>query len=210
MTEPTTEQTTKPPIALFDLDGTLAETGPDLRAALNHAVAAIDIPAVSLDFLNYAVGQGGTVMLQRTLKAHNVEPTDKTIADLHPRFIAHYENNMPGETVFFDGVLELVEDLRAAGWATAICTNKPQAMSDRLIDALGQTHLFDANCGGDRFEYRKPDGRHLLSTIELAGGNPNRAIMFGDSISDIAGARDAGVPVVGVPFGYTDKPIAEL
>ncbi|MEM1365252.1 MAG: HAD hydrolase-like protein, partial [Pseudomonadota bacterium] len=112
--------------------------------------------------------------------------------------------------VFFDGVLELVEDLRAAGWATAICTNKPQAMSERLIDALGQTHLFDANCGGDRFEYRKPDGRHLLSTIELAAGNPNRAIMFGDSISDIVGARDAGVPVVGVPFGYTDKPIAEL
>ncbi|MEO0496692.1 MAG: HAD hydrolase-like protein [Pseudomonadota bacterium] len=201
---------TKPPIALFDLDGTLAETGPDLRAALNHAVASIGIAPVSLEFLNFAVGQGGRVMLERTLTANGKEPTEDLIAALHPLFLEHYETRMPGETTFFDGVLDLIDELRAAGWATAICTNKPQSLSDKLIAKLGQTHRFDAICGGDRFDYRKPDGRHLMSTIDIAGGDPHRAIMFGDSISDIDGARSAGMPVVGVPFGYTDKPIAEL
>lgn len=198
------------PIALFDLDGTLADTGPDLRDSLNHAVATIGIPPVSLDFLNFAVGQGGRVMIERTLKAHDVKPTDELMAELHPLFLEHYETHMPGHTVFFDGVLGLVQDLRRAGWATAVCTNKPQALADRLLACLQKTSLFDAVCGGDLFAYRKPDGRHLLSTIEAARGDPRQAIMFGDSVSDVAGARSAGIPVIGVPFGYTDVPIAEL
>ena len=200
----------KPPIALFDLDGTLAETGPDLCSALNMAVATIGIPPVSTEFLNFALGQGGRIMLKRTLQAHDIEPTEERLDDLLPVFLAHYEAHMPGETYFFDGVLDLIDDLRTGGWRTAICTNKSQHLAESLIGKLGKDHLFDAICGGDRFEWRKPDGRHLLSTAELAGGDPEKAIMFGDSVSDIDGAKSAGMPIIAVPFGYTDRPVREL
>jgi phosphoglycolate phosphatase len=198
------------PIAVFDLDGTLAETGPDLLAALNHSTSTIGLKPVSLDLLNFFLGQGAWAMIDRTLKHFGVEVSETQRASLMETFLDHYRENMPGQTVPFEGVIPLVKELRNRGWRTAICTNKSQAMADRLIETMGLSDCFDMICGGDRFEFRKPDGRHITETIRLANGDANRAVMFGDSISDIDGAKDAGIPVIAVPFGYTDKPVSEL
>lgn len=196
------------PIVVFDLDGTLLDTAPDLLASLNHVLKNNDLPQTDLNHLRRFVGQGGRVMLERAFIAAGRTLTNETADRLVSDFVTHYGNNMPGETKAFEGVIHLVDALRAKGYKTAICTNKTEALAFKLIAAIGISDKFDALCGGDTFAVKKPDADHIFLTVDAAGGDRNQVVMFGDSDADINAANQGSIPVVAVDFGYTDAHVS--
>ncbi|WP_315920060.1 phosphoglycolate phosphatase [Mesorhizobium sp. SP-1A] len=200
----------KRPIIVFDLDGTLIDTAPDLLDSLNHSLAAGQMQAVDTVGFKRFVGHGGRVMIERAYSAQQ----KRLPAEEHDRllkiFLDHYTQNIPGKSLPYPGVLQAIARFEDAGYALAVCTNKFEASSLALIEALGLTKHFTAIAGQDTFPFRKPDPRHLLKTIELAGGDPERALMVGDSQTDIDTAKAAGIPVVAVDFGYTDRHVSEF
>ncbi len=150
------------------------------------------------------------VMIERAFAAEGKSVDKRHLEDLLAEFLAHYTAHMPGRSQPFPGVQATLERFAAAGWLLAVCTNKYENLSQRLIGALGLASHFSAICGQDTFDFRKPDPRHLTATIEMAGGDPGRAVMIGDSRTDIDTAKAAGIPVVAVDFGYTDRPVSEF
>ncbi len=198
----------KKPILVFDLDGTFADTAPDLLDSLNHCLEMAGLPpADPRDLMKY-VGHGGRVMIERAMHARGKTVRPELLEDLMAAFIAHYEANMPGKTKPFDGVMEALDRFTTDGFIHAICTNKYEGMSRKLLEGLGIADRFEAICGQDTFPFKKPDPRHLMETIKMAGGAEN-AIMIGDSVTDIDTAKAAGIPVVAVSFGYSDRPVGE-
>ncbi len=199
-----------PALVVFDLDGTLLDTHVDLVESLNHTIAALDLAPVSYDDLTHLVGHGAKVMIERAckLQGHPLEPA--ALPALLDRFIAHYTQNMPGRTEPYPGLVAAMEQLKASGYKLAVCTNKLEGLARTLLDRLNLTEYFDAITGGDTFAVRKPDAGHLLGTIRMAGGDPRRVLMVGDSANDILVARNAGVPSIAVTFGYSDVPIETL
>ncbi len=202
--------TSSAPLAVFDLDGTLADTAHDLVATLNAILDQEGMPALPLDQARDLIGAGGRVLLQRGFEAAGLELAPSRLDHLYPRFLVHYGDNICNETRLFPGVEAALDRLADDGFALAICTNKIEAHSVALLRALGVAQRFAAICGRDTFAYFKPDPRHLTLTIERCGGDPRRAVMVGDSRSDIAAAKAAAIPVVAVTFGYTEVPVREL
>ena len=197
------------PIAVFDLDGTLADTAHDLVATLNVILGTEGLPALPVEQAGDMISAGGRGLLQRGFEAAGREPTPALIEELYLRFLAHYGENLCVETRLYPGAVAALDRLAADGFSLAICTNKMEAHSVKLLEALGVAERFVAICGRDTFPWFKPDARHLTMTIERAGGDPRRAVMVGDSYSDVAAAKAAGIPVVAVSFGYPDRPIHE-
>jgi len=195
------------PIIVFDLDGTLVETAPDLLDSLNHCLAISGLKTADRDSLRRFVGQGGRVMIERAFAAQQRQVDDEKLDYLVKEFVEHYAAHMPGDSTFYPGVLAAMDRFSANGYVLAVCTNKFEALSVRLLTGMGEAHRFEAICGADTFAFRKPDPRHLTETIAKAGGNRDRAIMVGDSRTDIDTAKAAGIPVVAVDFGYTDLPV---
>ena len=191
------------PIAVFDLDGTLVHTAPDLVSSLNHALSKHGYMAADYSTLAPFAGTGGRGMLKQICGLRAIELSESEILPIIETFLIHYEANLPGSSTLYEGALELVKDLRQAGFKTAICTNKPQKLADQLLARLKIAQYFDAICGADYFAVRKPNPKHLTGTIELAGGDLAHAIMFGDSQTDFDTANAAGIPVIGVTFGYS-------
>ena len=198
------------PLVVFDLDGTLADTAHDLVATLNTILGQEGVRALPLDQASDLIGAGGRVLLQRGFAAAGVELAPSRLEELYRRFLVHYADNICVETRLFPGVEAALDRLENDGFGLAICTNKIEAHSVALLTALGVVHRFAAICGRDTFPYFKPDPRHLTLTVERAGGDPRRAVMVGDSRSDIAAAKAAAIPVVAVTFGYTEVPVQEL
>jgi phosphoglycolate phosphatase len=198
-----------PPIAVFDLDGTLADTAHDLVATLNVVLGQEGVPALPVEKAGDMISAGGRGLLQRGFEAAGLEPAPALIEDMYRRFLAYYGENLCVATRLYPGALDALDRLEADGWRLAICTNKMEAHSLKLLAALGVLDRFATVCGRDTFPWFKPDPRHLTMTIERAGGDTRRAIMVGDSYSDVAAAKAAGIPVVAVSFGYPDRPIRE-
>lgn len=198
------------PLAIFDLDGTLVDTAADLVSSLNHTIAAAGLAPVTYDDLTHLVGQGARVMIKRAFALRETELPEAEIDPLYERFITHYRAEMPGESRPYPGIINTLDALSEAGITLAVCTNKTEILALPLLEKLGLTRYFAAITCGDTFAFRKPDARHILGTIEKAGGDSRRSIMVGDSINDILAAKNAGVPSIGVTFGYTDVPMAEL
>ncbi|RUM26871.1 phosphoglycolate phosphatase [Rhizobium vallis] len=198
------------PLVVFDLDGTLLDTHADLVESLNHTIAALGLEPVSYDDLTHLVGQGARVMIERAcrLRGHPLEA--EALPALVERFVAHYSAGMPGHTQPYPGLVAAMDRLKSAGYRLAVCTNKMESLALGLLDKLDLVNYFDAITGGDTFPVRKPDPRHLTGTVERAGGDIARTVMIGDSINDIAVARNAGVPSIAVPFGYSDVPVSSL
>lgn len=194
------------PIIVFDLDGTLVDTAPDLLDSLNHCLAISGLKTADRESLRRFVGQGGRVMIERAFAAQQKQASEAQLDRLVEEFREHYAHNMPGHSSFFPGVREAMDRFAASGFELAVCTNKFEALSVKLLTSMGEAGRFAAICGADTFAYRKPDPRHLIETIARAGGNRERAIMVGDSRTDIDTAKAAGIPVVAVDFGYTDLP----
>ncbi|MBD9372230.1 phosphoglycolate phosphatase [Rhizobium sp. ARZ01] len=198
------------PLVVFDLDGTLVDTAPDLVSSLNHTIATAGLEPVTFADLTYLVGHGGQVMIQRAFALRGQELAQDDLSGMLKIFVEHYAEGMPGNSNPYPGLVSALDRLEAAGFRFAVCTNKMEGLARRLIDGLGLTSRFAAITGGDTFEVRKPNAGHLLETIRLAGGVPTRTVMVGDSINDILVARNAGVPSIGVPFGYSDVAINTL
>src|SRR5690348_11012823 len=200
MQPPTAPAAKRSPIIVFDLDGTLIDTAPDLIASLNHALIDQGFEAVDRVLMNSHVGMGGRAMIERVFAINQRRIDAETLERQHQLFLEHYTAGIPGMSRPHPGVLEAIERARESGFTFAICTNKPEGMAVSLITRLGLGSLFGAICGADTFAFRKPDPRHLLETIERAGGDPERALMIGDSRTDIDTAKAAGIPVVAVDF----------
>ena len=199
-----------PPIAVFDLDGTLADTAADLVGTLNVILAQEGLAPLPVSQARGMIGAGARALIERGFEAAGKELAPSHLDELYRQFMVHYGENICVETQLFPGAREALDRLEAAGFILAVCTNKVEEHSVKLLDALGIGHLFAANCGRDTFPYFKPDPRHLTLTIQRAGGHPGRAVMVGDSRTDIVTAQNASIPVIAVPLGYTEVPVQDL
>ena len=201
---------TFPRTVVFDLDGTLVDTAPDLIAALNYVLDREGLPPVPLKSARNMIGAGARKLIERGLELEgrvmSVGDVDRLLRD----FIDYYAAHIADASRPFEGLEAALDDLGAQGYRFAVCTNKLEWLSKRLLDELGLSPRFSAICGADTFGVAKPDPVILQQTVARAGGNINATIMVGDAGPDIGVARRAGVPVIGVEFGYTDVPIAEL
>lgn len=200
---------------VFDLDGTLVDTASDLVAALNVSLVDAGFAAVPAEKVQGQIGLGSKAMLLEALRLQSRTVSEDTIDQMRGIFLAHYADNTANGSAPYPGVVEALNQLEAEGACFAICTNKPQALADTLLRELGLHHRFEAIVGSDSVPHNKPDPRHLLHTVDLAGGEPDRAIMLGDSNPDERAAQNAGLPFIFVPFGYgpidvSEKPRIEL
>lgn len=188
---------------VFDIDGTLIDTAPDLTNALNHALAVRGHAPVPRACLREAVGRGARVMIEQALR---LTETRGDADEMLPDFLAYYEANIAEESRLFPGALAALERLSEKGARLAVCTNKRERLTRRLLQALDIEGFFTGIAGRDTFEVSKPDPRHVLGAIALTGGEPARAVMIGDSAVDIEAARGALVPSILVDFGYCPPP----
>jgi phosphoglycolate phosphatase len=194
-------------IVAFDLDGTLADTAPDIAGGLNRMLADLGRPALTVDEVRPLIGDGARNLIRKTLLATG-EATDALIDRAHPAYLDHYAAHICEGTRPYPGVEQALDGLAAQGVRLAICTNKAERLTRLLLEALGWRELFAAVVGGDSFAFRKPDPRMLAETVAKAGGG--RAAYVGDSIFDAETARAAQVPFVAVSFGFRDRPAAAL
>ena len=201
---------TAPHTIVFDLDGTLVDTAPDLITALNHVLDREGLPPVPLHSARNMIGAGARKLIERGLEAEgrtmSVDELNRMTAD----FISYYADHIADESRPFEGLETALDDLASCGHRLAVCTNKLEWLSKRLLDALGLSPRFAAICGADTFGVQKPDPSIFRETVARAGGQVAASIMVGDAGTDIGVARRASVPVIGVSFGYTDIPIADL
>jgi phosphoglycolate phosphatase len=195
---------------VFDLDGTLVDTAPDLINALNFVLDREGMAPVPLKSARAMIGAGARKLIERGLelegRLYGVAEIDRLTVD----FIDYYAAHIADASRPFDGLESALDDLAGLGCRFAVCTNKLEWLSKRLLDELGLSSRFAAICGADTFGISKPDPVILQQTIARAGGELSSSIMVGDAGPDIGVARRAGVPVIGVAFGYTEVPIAEL
>jgi phosphoglycolate phosphatase len=195
---------------VFDLDGTLIDTAPDLIDTLNLILTGEGLPSMPFDQARQLIGGGARVLLERALIAEGRPPAKPEMDRLYAAFIEHYADHIADRSRPYPQLETTLDRLAAEGHRLAVCTNKLEWLSRRLLDTLNLTRRFAAICGQDTFGVMKPDPEVLRRTIRRAGGTPNAAIMVGDSGTDIDTARAADVPVIAVDFGYTEVPIATL
>jgi phosphoglycolate phosphatase len=195
------------PLLVFDLDGTLAETAPDLVATLNMLLTREGFAPVPYATARSMVGGGARALIERGLKHSGGSLPASRIDELFDEFLVHYDAHICDRSSLFPGVAAALDRFEAAGWRFAVCTNKIEYSSVLLLNALGIADRFAAICGKNTFPISKPDGRALLMTIDKAGGRNDQTVMVGDSKTDIETARNAKIPVVAVDFGYTELPI---
>lgn len=191
-----------PPCLVFDLDGTLVDSAPDLADAVNALMAARGLPPFTEAEVAAMVGDGVGVLLKRVFAARGGEPDASAQAD----YMAHYAAHVADRTTAYPGIADLLAQARAAGWSLAVCTNKPHALALAVLDATGLAGPFAAVGGGDSFPTRKPDPAHLLATLAQAGADPGRAVMVGDHVNDVRAAHGAGLPCIHAGWGYGPDP----
>jgi len=198
-------------VAVFDLDGTLADTAEDLLSAANVALAHGGRNARLTVARDSATAfAGGRAMLREGLGRDGTRWDEAEIDRLFPVLIEAYGAAIDTHTRLYDGAEEALERIARAGWGLAVCTNKPAALAETLLERLGIRSRFAAMLGADSLDVRKPDPRHLLETIRLAGGARDRAVLVGDTVTDREAARAAGVPCVLVGFGPVGAGVASL
>src|SRR5450631_1013772 len=201
---------TSPRTVVFDLDGTLVDTAPDLIAALNYVLDCEGLPPVPLKSARNMIGAGARKLIERGLEVEGCAMTTDDIDRLMKDFVAYYADHIADASLPFEGLETALDDLERQGFRFAVCTNKLEWLSKLLLDRLDLSKRFAAICGADTFGMAKPDPVILQQTLARAGGHLAGAIMVGDAGPDIGVARRAGIPVIGVEFGYTEVPIAEL
>ncbi len=195
---------------VFDLDGTMIDTGPDLTAALNHVLRGLGLEEVVPGDVRPVVGLGARAIIEHALQQRG-HALDAGALEAHLNgFLAYYRDNIAVHSRPFPGFEEALAGLAADGFRLAVCTNKREELAVKLLQEMDLARHFHAIAGGDTFSMRKPDPGHLLGTIAAAGGVPRRAVMVGDSRPDVAAARGADVPVIVVSFGYAGEPLENL
>lgn len=195
-------------VIVFDLDGTLVDTAPDLLRALNQTLALEGLPPAPADDVRGFVGHGARAMIERATRDTPRSP--KRLAELTDAFVEFYAADIAGASRPFPGTEAMLDALAAQGALLAVCTNKRQALSERLLTELGLADRFAAIVGSDAVKNRKPDPEHYREAVRRAGGRVERSLMVGDSAPDVQAAKAAGAPVVVVRFGYTGGPAEAL
>jgi len=195
---------------VFDLDGTLVDTAPDLHAHLNEMLAELGRPGLPLEEVRPMIGDGARVLLQRGLDASGGMPPGVDLEGLFGEFLRRYTARPQRFGAVFAGVDAVLEALARVGVKLGVCTNKPQAPTDRLLAELGLSRHFAAVVGGDSLPVRKPDPAHLLAVLDQLGARQERAVLVGDSGNDVQTAEPIGVPCILVSFGYTRTPASDL
>ena len=186
------------PTLLLDLDGTLVDSVPDLLASCNRMMAQRGLAPFTAPEITTMVGDGAPVLVQRIMSARGRASAERDLREFLDDYMAH-----PAErTRLYPGVVSSLDQMAKAGWAFAVCTNKPAAAARSLLAGLGMSGRFAAIGGGDSFPTRKPDPAHLLDTLGQAGGDPARAVMVGDHRNDVAAAKAAGIPCIFAAWGY--------
>ena len=198
------------PTIVYDLDGTLADTAGDLMGALNFVLEREGLAALPVENARSMLGAGGRALIRRGFAASGRELSPEALEVLFGDFLAHYNAHIAVLTRLYPGVRRALEAFAASGWVQTICTNKMEASAKMLMGRLGVADRFAFICGQDTFGVGKPDPKPLIGTIEAAGGSLARAVVVGDSATDIKTARAAGLPVICVDYGYTAVPVAEL
>jgi len=202
----------RPATIAFDLDGTLAHTAPDVVRAIDAVLRSEGLApiaqAAALDFINLAAG--AHKLIENAFRAAGRALDDAAADAMVRRYRDVYFDDVSRDSRLYEGCRAALEGLHARGHTLVVCTNKPERHARRLLDALSIAPMFRAIAGIDTFAYCKPDARHLTMTIEAAGGDARHAVMIGDSHVDVSAARNAGIPIVCVSFGYTSVPVAQL
>jgi phosphoglycolate phosphatase len=195
---------------IFDLDGTLAETAPDLMHATNHVLAEHGRPPIGPEQVRSFVGHGARALIARGFEATGEPVPAGGMEPLYDRFVAFYAANIAAGSHLFPGARELLDRCRTEGIVLGVCTNKLEGLSVQLLEALDAAHYFGAIVGPDTIGIAKPDPAPYREALRRLGGMHLRSVMVGDSETDIKTARAAGVPSIGVTFGYTPRPVAEF
>ena len=200
--------TDSPPDLVFDLDGTLIDSAPDLHAALNRLMETLGRRMLALSEVILMIGDGVPMLVTRALQATGGVPDDYD--EILEQYHAIYGAAVAELTAPFPGVPETLGVLQQAGHRMGVCTNKPEAATHAVLEALDLAGFFAAIAGGDSLAVRKPDAGHLLGTLEMLDSTPERAIMIGDSHNDIQVAVNARVRSIAVSYGYRRQPVEEL
>jgi phosphoglycolate phosphatase len=198
------------PTIVYDLDGTLADTAEDLMATLNWLLAREGFAPLKVESAGSLLGAGARALIKRGFAASGRSLDPQEMEALFADYLAYYSAHIVVHTRLYPGVDKALATFARAGWRQAVCTNKIEGLARLLIAKLGIAARFAFICGQDTFGIGKPDAAPLLKTIAASGGARERAIMVGDSATDIKTARAAGVPIIAVDFGYADVPIAGL
>jgi phosphoglycolate phosphatase len=191
----------------FDLDGTLIDTSGDLAAAVNYAIGKIGRPSFPVEAIKPFVGRGARVMLERALSASG-DCSPEIIETALPVLLDYYQQNLAIHSAPYPGLIATLDALQAAGVRLAICTNKAERFAVPLMEQLGLADRFASIIGGDTVGIAKPDPAPIHAMIERAGGG--RCIFLGDTVNDIVGARNAGIPSIAVSFGFVEGTVEEL
>lgn len=191
--------------AVFDLDGTLLDSAPDIHAALNRVLSARGLAPYDLPAVKAMIGDGVRVLVERALAGRGL-PFDEAVL---AAFVSDDAISQAQLTAPFPGIAAALDALQAVGWRLAVCTNKPEAAARALLGSLGLAGRFAAIGGGDSFPVRKPDPGHLRATLEAAGGAPAQAVMIGDHRNDVMAAAGAGLPCVFAGWGYGPVAMAD-
>ena len=197
-------------LVILDLDGTLAHTAPDLILTLNRVIEHYDINSVEISDIGHLVGHGAKAMIRKAFDLQEKPLSDEMHEEIFVKFLADYEANLADQTFLFEGALDAMDRLTAAGFEFAVCTNKMVRMAEPLLEQLGVKSRFKSITGGDSFKFRKPDPRHLQETAILGGHAIENCIMVGDTITDISAADRAEIPSIAVSFGYSEVPVETL
>ena len=200
---------------LFDLDGTLADTAPDLMKAHNHVMNKFGYSSKSMDEIRNLVGRGAAVMIGRSIwgsarKELSKISDEKIKKDMTKEFIKFYENNLVVETQLLDGVEKFLLWAKSNDISMGVCTNKQEHLAIELLKKINIYDFFEYVAGGNTFDFCKPDPRHITNMVEIMGGDIRKTIMIGDSENDADAAKSAGVPMILVEDGYTEKKIDQI
>jgi phosphoglycolate phosphatase len=200
---------------LFDLDGTLVDTAPDLMRAHNHVMKKFGYPTKSTEEIRNLVGQGAGAMLGRSIwgqakKEFGKVQNEKIKKEMIDAFVDYYGKNIINESTLINGVKEFLKWCKEKNISMAVCTNKQEHLAIDLLKKIGIYDYFEYVAGSNTFDYCKPDPRHLTNVIEILGGEIKRSIMIGDSETDANAAKNAGIPVVLLEDGYTEKNTTEI
>ena len=200
---------------LFDLDGTLVDTAPDLMAAHNHVMKKFGYSTRNVDEIRNLVGKGASVLIGRSIwgsaKKEFSRITDEKIKnEMVKEFISFYGKNIVKDSKLIKGVLEFLKWAKSKNISMGVCTNKQEHLAIDLLKKIEIYDYFEYVAGGNTFEYCKPDPRHLTSIIEIMNGDIKTSLMVGDSENDADAAKSAGIPMILVEDGYTDKKVEQI
>ena len=193
---------------LFDLDGTLVDTAPDLMGAHNHVMKKFGYPQKSLDDIKHIAGRGAWIMMQRTFRDEIKDENLKK--EMVKEFINFYAKNIDRGSKPIKGIVKFLEWAKSKQILMAVCTNKQERLAVDLLEKINLSQYFEYIAGCDTFDFNKPDPRHLTNVIDIIGGDINKSIMIGDSEVDSQSAYNAKIPFILVEEGYTEKNINEI